>query len=114
MALTDIVFNPGEGAIYIIPPGQAFTPLYSDGTVYTRPQGTVVTDAGNSATAFKTNLTEGATDYWKDALLLFTTGNLKHQTRKVSAFNFTTDIITVSSAYTGTPAAGDKFVLINF
>jgi hypothetical protein len=80
---------------------------------FSQPVGAVVSDAGNSATSFKTNLTETTDDYWKDTLLLFTSGNLAGQIKKVSAYNGTTKVITVSSAFTGTPTAGDTFLLIN-
>lgn len=78
------------------------------------PSGTVVTDAGNLATTFKTDRTEATTDYWKDALLLFTSGTLAGQVKKVSAYNGTTKFVTLSAGFTGTPSAGDRFVFVNF
>lgn len=77
------------------------------------PSGTVVSDAGNTATTFKADRTESVTDHWKDALLLFTSGALVGQVKRVSAFNPTTDFITVSSAFTAAPSAGDRFLLVN-
>lgn len=77
------------------------------------PTGTVTTDAGNSATSFETDRTETANDYWKDALLLITSGVLIGQVKKVTAYDGTTKIITVSGGFTGTPADGVTFVLVN-
>lgn len=74
--------------------------------------GTVLTDAGNTATTFRTDLTE-ATDHWKDCFCTFLTGALAGQTKPVSAFNGTTDFLTAASAYTAAPSNGDRFVLIN-
>lgn len=74
--------------------------------------GSVVTDGGNTAGTFKTDLTESASDHWKDALLTFVTGALAGQVKKVSAFNPTTDFITLSSSFTGTPSNGDRFFVV--
>ena len=78
------------------------------------PSGVVVTDAGNTASTFKTDRTESTTDYWKDALLLFTTGTLAGQVKKVSAYNGTTKFVTLSAGFTATPGVGDRFVFVNF
>lgn len=72
----------------------------------------VVSDAGNSATTFKTDLTESATDYHKRRLLRFLDGSLKDQIAEVSAYNGSTKFVTVSGGYTSTPTAGDAFELI--
>lgn len=77
------------------------------------PSGTVVADGGNTASTFKTDLT-GATDYWKDVLILFTTGTLLGQVRKVVTYNGATSFVTISSALTAAPTAGDRFVLVNY
>lgn len=74
-------------------------------------KGTVVADAGNSATSVKTDLAETTTDYHKDALLLFTSGNLINQVKKVTAYNGTTKVLTVN-AFTGAPATSDTFILL--
>ena len=75
--------------------------------------GTVITDAGNTASTFKADRTEASNDYWKDCLLVFLTGSLAGQVKKVSAFNATTDFITLSSAFTAAPTAGDIFILVD-
>lgn len=77
------------------------------------PSGTVVTDGSNSASTFKTDRTESTTDYWKDSLILFTTGTLAGQVKKVSAYNGTTKFITIVGSFTGAPSNGDRFILVN-
>jgi len=77
------------------------------------PTGAVVSDAGNGANTFKTDLAESANDHWKDCLLLFTSGVLAGQVKKVTAYNSTTKFVTVGSPFTSVPGAGDRFVLIN-
>lgn len=90
----------------------AFDP--SDRAMGAFPIGAVVFDAGNSVTSFKTNLIQVTADYWKNAFLVFTSGALIEQVQKVSAFDGTTKFITVPGiGYTGTPAAGDTFYLVN-
>lgn len=74
--------------------------------------GAVVTDGSNTSSTFKTDLSESTTDYHKDALILFTSGNLINQVKKVSAYNGSTKFITVSSAFTGVPAVSDTFILL--
>jgi len=77
------------------------------------PSGSVVSNGGNTASTFKTDRSEATTDFWKDALLLFTSGSLAGQVKKVSAFDGTTKFVTLSSAFTAAPSAADLFVLIN-
>ncbi len=77
------------------------------------PSGAVLADGGNTASTFKTDRAEPVADHWKDTLLLFTTGALEGQVKKVSGYNAATGFITVSSPFTGSPSAGDRFVLIN-
>lgn len=77
------------------------------------PNGEVVSDGGNSATSFVTDRTESTDDYWKDALLLLTSGVLTGQVKKVTAYNGTTKAVTVENGFTGTPAAGVTFLLVN-
>lgn len=90
----------------------AFDP--SDRAMGAFPTGAVVSDAGNSVTTFKTNLIQVTADYWKDVFLTFTSGALIEQTKRVIAFDGTSKFITVSgTGFTGTPAAGDLFYLVN-
>jgi hypothetical protein len=77
-----------------------------------RPTGTIVDDAGNSTTVFKTNLTSAEDDYIKDAYIKFTSGADINQVKKISAYNGTSKIIT-TAAFTDEPAENDTFVIIN-
>jgi len=65
--------------------------------------------------SFLTDLTETVADYWKDADLVFLTGTLSQQRKRVASFDVTGAIqrITLTSAFTGSPANGDKFCLVN-
>lgn len=76
------------------------------------PTGAVVSDSGNSASSFKTNLTETTNDYWKDCYLKFTSGSLINQVKKITGYNGTTKFVTCD-AFTGTPSAGATFEIIN-
>jgi hypothetical protein len=73
--------------------------------------GAVVTDAGNSPTSIKTDLAETTADYHKDALMLFTSGALINQVKKVTAYNGSTKVLT-TGAFTGTASATDRFILL--
>lgn len=77
--------------------------------------GAVVTDAGNSATAFKTDLASAVNDFWKDALILLTSGALAGQVKKIGAYTGASKIVTLASGetFTATPADDVTFVMIN-
>lgn len=75
--------------------------------------GTVVTDAGNSATSFKTDLTETTNDHYKDSLLKITSGTLAEQVKKITAYNGTTKVVTVQGGFTSTPADGVTFEIVS-
>jgi hypothetical protein len=75
--------------------------------------GAVTTDGGNSATSFETDLAQTTNDYWKDAYLVLTSGVLSGQVKRVTGYNGTTKIITVSGGFTGTPADGVTFAIVN-
>lgn len=72
----------------------------------------VATDAGNSATQVKTTLASAVNDYYKDMLILLTSGALIYQVKKVTAYTGATKILTFG-AFTGIPADGVTFKLIN-
>jgi len=74
-------------------------------------QFTVVSDAGNSATQIKTNLTETDADFWKGVQLIYLTGALAFQRTAVSAYNGTTKVLTYATM-TGIPSAGDTGILV--
>jgi hypothetical protein len=75
--------------------------------------GSVATDGSNSATSFKTDLSSSTNDFWKDALLLITSGALAGQVKKITAYNGTTKFITVEGGFTATPADAVTFTVIN-
>ena len=75
--------------------------------------GAVATDAGNSATTFKTNMVEATNDYWKDALIVLTSGAMAGQVKRIWSYNGTTKAITVAGGFTGIPADGVTFVVLN-
>jgi len=78
---------------------------------------TVIADGSNTATTFKTNLSETQTDYYGDSnggnVLAFIEGaNNVGQTRRITAYNGTTKFVTVESAFDATPTASDEFILL--
>lgn len=78
------------------------------------PIGTVVTDGSNSVTAFKTNLTQVTSSYWDRVAVSFIDGALADQVAFVTGFDGTTKFITVETpGFTGTPAGGTTFYLVN-
>ncbi len=83
------------------------------GSMSEQPAAAVVSDAGNTPTSFVTDLTSGIVDFWKDALVVFTSGALAGQTKKVTGYNGTTKALTFASGFTSAPAAGSLFLLIN-
>jgi hypothetical protein len=76
--------------------------------------GQVVADGGSSATQFKTDRTEATTGYWVNTLCMMMTGSLAGQVQKVSGYDGTTKIVTLTAAFTGTPSAGDTYQLISY
>ena len=92
-----------------VPIASVINPVLSEVSNLT---GAVVADGANSATTFKTNLTQSINNYWKDCFLKFTSGNLINQVKKITAYNGTTKFVTVN-AFTGIPSASDTFEIIN-
>ncbi len=74
-------------------------------------QGTV-NDESPSATSFITSLTNSTDDFYKNAVLTFTSGNLNGQSRRISAYNGTTKTITLDPALTSAPANSDNFTIV--
>lgn len=77
--------------------------------------GSVATDGSNSATSFKTDLTQSVNNYFgtgDGAMLLITSGALAGQVVNITAYNGTTKFVTVD-ALTGTPADGVTFAIVN-
>lgn len=78
-----------------------------------RPVSTVVTDIGNSTTAFKTALTNLGTNFWRDAWCCFRSGANAEQVHQVVAYDPATKILTFATAFTTIPLNGDRFVMVN-
>lgn len=78
-------------------------------------KGLVVADGSNSATSFKTDLTEPQNDAYNDAFLLFIASAtlVPQQVRRIMNYNGTTKVITVDPGFTVTPADDDAFVIVN-
>jgi len=57
-------------------------------------------DSGSTTTVVDTERTEADTDYWKDQVILFTSGTIKGQARRITAFNAGTDTITFTPVTT--------------
>jgi hypothetical protein len=80
------------------------------------PRGIVAANGGNTATTFCTNLASSVTDFYKGPMLVhFLDGALEGQTRPLATpggYNGTTKFLTVSAAFTGTPATGTEFEII--
>lgn len=63
----------------------------------------VVTDAGNTTTSFKTNLTSAVNDYYKGQILAFN-NYMGYAARRITAYNGTTKVVTVDSALHAIPS----------
>lgn len=71
-----------------------------------------VNDAGATTTSFITNLTNATDNFYKNAVLTFTSGTLNGQTRRISAYSGSTKTITLSPALTSVPANGSAFTIV--
>jgi len=74
----------------------------------------VVDDAGNSTTSFKTDLPDLADDYWNGALLTFISGNCAGRQLYVTDWDNTTKFITVETDLPAIPSAGSVAVVNPF
>jgi len=70
-------------------------------------------DAGSSATLIvDAERTESVTDYWINSIVRMTSGAAIHQERRITAFNTTTDTLTVAPAFMSAVAAGDTYIIL--
>ncbi len=76
--------------------------------------GAVVTDAGNSATTFKTTLAGSDQLDYTGRLLVFNAGNAAREPRRITAFNTGTGFVTLASALSAAPASGDAFSILGY
>ena len=100
-----VMFN--DGSLYYSGPT-----LTVDGNVIF----TVVSDAGNTASTFKTNLTDSVNDKFRaPSLVRWRKGVLADEIRRLAnagSYNGTTMFLTVEAAFTGAPAAGNQGEII--
>jgi hypothetical protein len=75
-------------------------------------QGTV-NDAAASTTAFVSSLVNTTNNFYKNAVLTFTSGDLDGQSRRISAYDGVTKTITLDPALTSAPANGSAFTIIS-
>lgn len=68
-------------------------------------------DSTTTTTVTDTERGEADTDYWKDAIIVFTAGPAAWQPRRISAFNPATDVITVDTPFTTSPGANTYVIL---
>ena len=71
-----------------------------------------VNDGSPTATFFDTTLTNSTNDFYNNAVLTFTSGVLDGQTRRISDYVGSTNVITLDPALTSVPANGDAFTII--
>jgi hypothetical protein len=79
-----------------------------------RGYGSVVADAGNTATSFRATFSPAAdtNDSLKRCWIAFISGALRGQVAKVSGYVAATDFVTVEGGFTSAPSAGDDFEVI--
>jgi hypothetical protein len=70
-----------------------------------------INDSGATTTSFVTALTSSVNGFYKDQLLIMTSGNLLGQSKPILSYNGTTKAITVSEAFTSAPANADTFTI---
>lgn len=74
-------------------------------------QGTA-NDAAATTTTFISSLTNPTDDFYRNAVLTFTAGNLDGQSRRIADYDAATKVITLDPALTTAPAQGDAFTII--
>lgn len=73
-----------------------------------------IVDATPSSTVFETGFAGSGRDdqFFLNAALVFTSGSLAGQTRRITNYTDSTGEITVDPAFTSTPANGDDFLIL--
>lgn len=74
--------------------------------------GAVVADASNSATSFKTDLAGSDEENYLGRLLILSSGTGAYEPRRITEFNTTTKVVTLSTALSGTPTDGAGFSVL--
>ena len=65
-----------------------------------------------NSTVFATDLTQTNSSFYHDKNIVFISGSLAGQTRRIESYNGTTKEITVSDAWSFAPMAGDEFLIL--
>jgi hypothetical protein len=71
-----------------------------------------VNDAGADTDDFDTDLTEASDDHYNKLYMVFLSGVLTGQARKISDYVGSSKNITVSDPFTDAPTTGDRFVIL--
>lgn len=68
-----------------------------------------------TTSTFTSDRTEATNDYWKDCLVVFLTGSLAGQVKKIGGYTGSSKLFTLASGlvFTAAPANGDIFEIIN-
>lgn len=70
-------------------------------------------DAGSSSTTIvDAERTEATTDYWQHSVVVMTGGANVGQARRITAFNATTDTLTVAPAFKSAVGTGDTYTIL--
>lgn len=104
--------TPGPGVLFVSKAGSETREIPFD--VERAVMGTAATGTLTSS-SFTTNLAPTVADQYKDALVLFHTGNLAGQVKKIGAVATSGGLITLATgqAFTGAPANGDVLEIVN-
>lgn len=98
----------GAGSFALSKTAVQFVPVTVTGTVVSS------ADCTNSSTLFDSDLPSfyGGTNGPREAGILFVTGALKNELRRIGGYN-TNGCVQINQAFSGVPAAGDKFIVVN-
>ncbi len=72
-----------------------------------------INDTTPSSSLFITNLSNATDNFYKNAVLTFTSGALDGQSRRVSAYTGATKAVRLDPALTSAPANGDTFTVVS-
>lgn len=72
-----------------------------------------VLNATHTTSSFTTDLAQASNDWWKDCFVVFTSGNLVNQAKRVTGYNGTTKAITVDKPFTAAPTYPSSFSIVN-
>lgn len=73
----------------------------------------LVSDANPSTTVFDTNITEAASNFYQNQILVFMSGQNEGVARKISSYNGSTKEITLDVALPYAPAMNDEFTILS-